>query len=117
MSKAANYSEFSTLPADWTRAVWSGEGSGRKLANDADPFKWSGKNDPPAIGAKVTLYVNKFGTGTVTNYFVEYGWLGVLVKLDNPPDWYVKQNDGKPPAAAHFFGIDLEARAPIAVAK
>jgi len=117
MSKSANYSEFNTLPVDWTRAVWNGEGAGRKLANDAHPFKWSGENDPPAIGAKVTIYMNKFGTGTVTGYFVEYGWLGVLVKLDSPPKWYFEQNDGKIPLVAHFFGIDLEPRAPVVIEK
>jgi hypothetical protein len=110
MTKEANYQEFSVLPENWTRAQWAGQPGNGNVINDADPFKWSGKSDPPAIGAKVKLYMNDFGTGTVTSYFAEYGWLGILVKLDNPPAWYVKQNEGKVPKAAHFFGIDLEPR-------
>jgi hypothetical protein len=107
MKKAANYQEFSDLPEAWTRAKWKGH----KVINEADPMKWSGRVDPPKVGDKVTLYMNDFGTGTVQNYFVEYGWLGILVKLDNPPAWYVKQNKGNagnPPA--HFFGVDLTPR-------
>ena len=109
MSKEANYQEFKILPEGWTKAQWGGKPGDGSVLNDADPFKWSGKSDPPAIGAKVKLYMNDFGTGTVTSYFVEYGWLGILVKLDNPPAWYVKQNKGVP-EKAHFFGIDLEPR-------
>lgn len=108
--KPAKYHEFTELPA-WTRPVWKGDG----VANDADPYKWSGtKNDPPAIGAKVTTY-NGYGTGTVLTYFAEYGWLGVKLALDNPPAWYVRQNNGNP--AAHFFGIDLEKRRSIVTKK
>lgn len=103
--KQANYKEFSELPA-WTRAVF--DESGGKALNDADPFKWSGDADPPAIGAKVKVYMNNLGTGTVTGYFVEYGWFGVLVKFDNPPAWWVKQNPKQPPG--HIFGIDLQPR-------
>lgn len=99
----ANYQEFTTLPA-WTRAVWK-DG---KVVNATDPFKWSGSGDPPAIGATVKIYMNKLGTGTVTGYFVEYGWFGVLVALDEPPDWWVKQNGAT--KKAHLFGLDLEPR-------
>lgn len=99
----ANYRKFKVLPS-FTRAVWS-DG---KLANESDPMKWSGKNEPPAIGAKVKAFVNGLGTGTVLSYFVEYEWLGVLVQLDAPPEWYIKQNGANKPG--HLFGIDLEPR-------
>jgi hypothetical protein len=99
------YQELDALPA-WTRAQWEAK---EKLLNEADPFKWSGPDlDPPAIGAKVKTYVNDVGPGTVIKYFVQHGWLGVLVQLDAPPAWYTKQNKGNPPA--HLFGIDLEPR-------
>lgn len=55
---------------------------------------WSGAGElatPPAIGARVFVAMNGFGTGTVRGYFVEFGWLGVYVQVDNPPAWYVKQ--------------------------
>ncbi|WP_213286709.1 hypothetical protein [Bradyrhizobium sp. sGM-13] len=38
-------------------------------------------------------------------YFGEQGTLGVLVKLNNPPDWYVEGNRGDP--IAHLYGVDL----------
>jgi hypothetical protein len=43
---------------------------------------------PPAIGTKVKVTMNGLGTGTVTGYFVEHGWLGVHVKADNRPEWH-----------------------------
>jgi len=109
----ANYHEFTALPP-YTAPQWTGEGNDRKLLNQADPYKWSGTKAPPAIGAKVRLYVNRFGTGTVVTYFAEYGWLGIKVKLDKPPAWWTKQTKerGKDPKTtlAHFFGVDLEPR-------
>jgi hypothetical protein len=108
MTREANYRELSAVPAELSRPVWQGEGVKRRLVNDADPFKWSGDNDPPALGAKVKIYMNALGTGTVVGYFVEYGWFGVLVKLNKAPAWWRKQNPSNRPA--HLFGLDLEPR-------
>ena len=111
MSKQANYREFTELPA-WTRAQWGKPNpvnGDRKVLNDGDPFKWSGSTvEPPAIGARVKCYMNGLGWGTVTSYFVEHGWFGLLVKFDAPPKWYTDQNKGNPPG--HIFGVDLEPR-------
>lgn len=52
---------------------------------------WSGKGAPPKIGDRVDVAMNGFGPGTVRGYFVEWGWLGIYVEVDNPPEWYVKQ--------------------------
>lgn len=115
MANEANYSEFPTLPANWSRAVWStktDQWNNHVLVNESDPFKWSGRQDPPAVGAKVHCYMNKLGSGTVLAYFVEYGWLGVLVQLDKNPAWRRKQLNGNNPPA-HLFGIDLEPREPV----
>jgi hypothetical protein len=100
---AVNYQKFDTLPQAWTQAFVERDG---KCPNESDPFKWSNKNSPPAIGSKVFSNMNRLGEGVVEGYFVEHGWLGVLVKLDNPPDWYVKQNKGNP--LAHLFGTELK---------
>ena len=104
MSREANYHEFNTVPA-WTRPQWNGDG---EVLNETDPYKWSGSNDPPAIGARIKCSMNKLGAGTVIGYFAEYGWLGVLVQLDKNPKWRREQLKGNPPA--HLFGIDLEPR-------
>jgi len=112
MSKEANYSEFFELPANWTRAIWATKDeNGRQLQNDADPFKWSGRADPPKIGAKVTCYMNGIGAATVLKYFVEYGWLGVICEVKKNPAWRKKQGNGHNPPA-HLFGLDLEKREP-----
>ena len=60
-----SYETFNQLPA-WTRPVWVEDG--RRVENNADPYKWSGDNDPPAVGARVKIYMNRFGTGVVTGY-------------------------------------------------
>ena len=92
----------SELPA-WTPIQWEGT----KILNKSDPFKWGGKAPPPAIGAKVTVAINMIGTGVVLSYFEAEGFLGVLVKPDTPPEWYVKQNGAASPC--HVFGAELKA--------
>ena len=88
-----NYHEFLDLSAGWQQAQWGERpvNGDRQLLNEPDPYKWSGENPPPAIGAKVKVYMNGFGNGTVVGYFAEYGWLGVLVKIAKPPAWWVRQ--------------------------
>ena len=98
-----NYHEFDELPV-WTQAVWT-DG---KVVNEADPYKWGGRNPPPKIGAKVHVYMNSIGAGKVVGYFAEYGWLGVLVRPAKAPAWYVKQNGRYTPG--HVFGPELEPR-------
>jgi len=102
---AGNYREFEELPANWAKPIWKGG----KVVNEAEPYKWSGDGDPPKIGAKVNVSVNGIGEGKVTSYFVEYGWLGVMVRPKKAPDWYIKQNGRY--ALAHIFGNELKAEA------
>lgn len=66
---------------------------------------WGGKHEPPAIGSKVRVTMNGLGRGTVRGYFVECDWLGLLVELHNPPQWWAKQNPQRP--LAHIFGIEF----------
>ena len=75
--------------------------------------KWSGVFPVPAIGDKVQ-HTGEWGTGTVVSYFVEHGWLGLYVRLDNDPAWHAKQNAGKPYAGhVHSFGIEIDQSAPV----
>lgn len=67
--------------------------------------QWSATFDPPAIGARVQVRTNSLGPAVVTGYFVEAGYLGVIVKLEEPADWYVKQNGGDVPG--HSFGTEI----------
>jgi hypothetical protein len=68
--------------------------------------RWGAEFDPPAIGAHVRVLTNGLGAAIVTGYFVQAGWLGVIVKLTAPANWYVKQNGGNLPG--HSFGPEIE---------
>lgn len=97
------YATHATCPS-FTLAVWSEDG--RSLLTPADVVKWGGNINPapPEIGTRVRVSMNNLGTGTVRGYFVEANWLGLLVKLDNPPAWWREQNKGDPGRLAHIFG-------------
>jgi hypothetical protein len=69
--------------------------------------KWSGIKYPfpPQIGERVTVKFNGFGDGTVIDYFISDGYLGVLVKVDQQPNWHIKQGGTNPIRA---FGIEID---------
>jgi len=70
-------------------------------------LRWSGKEPPPLIGARVAVPMNSLGAGVVLTYFFEYGWLGVTVLLDEAtrPDWHRKQRGSD--RRAHVFGNEI----------
>jgi hypothetical protein len=71
-------------------------------------IQWSGVRPVPAIGTRVRVTMNDLGPGVITGYFVEYGWLGVYVRLDpdTRPAWHKKQNPTK--TDAMVFGIEIQ---------
>jgi hypothetical protein len=99
----SNYQEFDALPESWSHGQFI---EGQPV--DPSLYKWSGKNQPPAIGAEVKVYMNGLGSGIVKRYFAEAGWLGVKIELQSPPDWWLKQNAKDPKRLAHIFGMELE---------
>lgn len=68
--------------------------------------KWSGEKEPPKIGDRVFVHMNQFGNGTVVDYIVRDGWLGVKVKVDKQPEWSRKQS-GKMNEFT-FFGAEIK---------
>jgi hypothetical protein len=70
---------------------------------------WTGKGEPPALGARVTITINAIGPGTVTGYAVEGGYLGVMVRADEAtrPAWHKQNNPENRPGLA--FGPELKA--------
>lgn len=68
--------------------------------------KWSADFPPPPVGGRVNVRINGLGPATVTGYFVESGYLGVIVKLDDPKPFYLKQNGGNVPG--HSFGAEID---------
>lgn len=73
-------------------------------ASDKGITKWSGTEPPPHIGDDVMVTMNLIGRSRVLGFFVEHGYLGVLVQPYNPPAWYVRQNGATTPG--HVFGIE-----------
>ena len=67
--------------------------------------KWSGAF-VPEVGEIVTAKMNSLGKGRVLGFFVEAGWVGVIVKLFEPPEWHVRQNGAA--ALAGLFGCEIE---------
>lgn len=70
---------------------------------------WSGAGSlatPPAVGSRVVVAFNGFGAGVVRGYFVESGYLGVIVECDKRPAWHIKQNGDANPYP-HAFGAEL----------
>lgn len=69
--------------------------------------RWSGKEPPPTVGATVNVKMNSIGPSVVVKFFVEDGFLGLIVRPKAPPAWYVKQNGRD--ATCHVFGAELGA--------
>lgn len=61
---------------------------------------------PPLPGDRVRVRMNGIGPGTVLGRFTAYGYAGVVVLPDDPPDWYVRQNGAG--ATAGVFGAEIE---------
>lgn len=84
-------------------------GGDQERISDKTILKWTGTKfpQPPAIGTKVAVPMNRMGQGVVVSYFIEYGFLGVTAKLDERyrPDWHRKQvSDG----LAMVFGVEID---------
>lgn len=70
---------------------------------------WSGCYPIPQIGDRVAINFNELGTGIVESYFVEHGFCGLTVRLDNPPAWKVRQHAGtRHEGIAMVFGAELK---------
>lgn len=75
-------------------------------------LKWSGKIKLPLKGERIYMSINAIGYGEVTGYFESEGWLGLMVKPEDPPDWWKKQNAKVRDATVHHglccvFGLEI----------
>jgi len=67
---------------------------------------------PPAIGERLTVRMNGLGPAKVVGYFTEGGYLGLRVKLETPPVWWIKQNAdklAKGETDSYVFGSEVSA--------
>lgn len=71
----------------------------------AQPYKWSGARQVPAIGERVTITFNELNTGSVIGYLVTDGYLGVWIKLDKNPEWRERQGHDGP---ALVYGAEIK---------
>lgn len=75
------------------------------LDDEGKEMLWSGSKPIPAIGSKVFVNMNGIGESTVKGYYVSHcekcSFVGVMVKPDNPPEYYLKniKNAQKDPKA------------------
>ena len=57
-----------------------------------DALQYVSDKPMPRVGDELTVTFNGIGRVVVTGYFVEFGFLGLLVRPSDPPEWYIKQN-------------------------
>jgi hypothetical protein len=66
-----------------------------------ESLRWVSDKPIPEVGEVITVNMNRIGKSTITGYFIEHGFIGLLVKPHNPPEWYVRQNGAD--AIGHVF--------------
>lgn len=93
--------EYAEVP-EYVPAVYK---DGMPIVADDGALIWAGKVPPPPVGEIIRVSMNSLGNGEVVGYFSLEGYLGLLVKLSNPPEWYVKQNNGN--VIGHIFGPEF----------
>jgi hypothetical protein len=97
-----NYQEFPALPEF---AFGERDAAGKPINDRAWPPKWFNPNPPPAKGARVRANFNRLGFAVVTGYFVEENFLGLLVRFEDPPEFFKKQNRVN---KGHLFGPEFD---------
>lgn len=76
-----------------------------------EELQWSSNKPFPKVGSEVCVSINSIGRSKVLKYFVEHGYIGLLVQPLNPPAWYIKQNGADEPC--HVYPSEtLELRKP-----
>lgn len=81
---------------------WDGSSKG----DPPGSFRWSGKKPPPKIFEEIDVDANNFGRCTVVDYFVDEPWLGIVLRIHNPPGWLLMQTNGR--SESHLFGAEIE---------
>ena len=70
-----------------------------------EKLQWVSTKPIPAIGSEVNVTINGIGRSKELKYFVEHGFIGLLVHPLNPPTWYAKQNGADEPC--HVFPAEV----------
>lgn len=102
MTNRLKYKTFAALPVYEKATLTPGVNLGFAPRSGDAPL-WVRAEDPPAIGVAVRL--GRAGSGRVCGYFQKEDYLGLLVKLDNPGEWYVRCYGADAPC--HAFGPEF----------
>ena len=70
-----------------------------------EQLQWVSNKPLPAVGTEVEVKINSIGRSKVLKYFVEHGFIGLVVQPQNPPTWYLKQNGADEPC--HVFPAEV----------
>ena len=70
-----------------------------------EQLQWVANKPLPAVGSEVEVKINGIGRSKVLKYFVEHGFIGLVVQPQNPPTWYIKQNGADEPC--HVFPAEV----------
>jgi hypothetical protein len=78
-------------PTGRTETVKYPDGTGRDFPIYLDahetPMKWSGDFPIPAVGSRVFITMNGIGWAFVVGFFESCGYVGLMTKPINPPQW------------------------------
>ena len=66
---------------------------------------WISKFPMPMVGAEVNVKINGIGRSVVKKFFVEHGFIGMVVQPYDPPAWYIKQNGAD--SVCHVFPAEV----------
>ena len=69
-----------------------------------EQLQWVANKPLPSVGSEVTIKINGIGRSKVLKYFVEHGFIGLVVQPINPPEWYRKQNASATDSALYDWG-------------
>ena len=72
---------------------------------ELEKLQWVSTKPIPAVGSEVNVTINGIGRSKVLKYFVEHGFIGLVVQPQNPPTWYIKQNGADEPC--HVFPAEV----------
>ncbi len=67
-------------------------------------LKWSGTFEPKKHQRVRVL--GGFGFGRITGFFEEHGFRGVIVALEDAPEWHKRQQNNDP--EVWVFGMEIE---------
>ena len=70
-----------------------------------EQLQWVCDKSIPAVGSEVNVKINGIGLSKVLKYFVEHGFVGLVVQPQDPPAWYIKQNGADEPC--HVFPAEV----------